>query len=89
MAASPLSTSLRPRHPRRTNPLLVLLIFLILAAGLLYLLILIWEIPSPAKTNVNCRLPERAPYDVFQAQDAPRDLLCEDGFILPPSYVDG
>ena len=87
MAAMPLSSSLKPRRNRRANPLLVLLIFLILAVGLLYLLILIWEIPSPSKTNVDCRLPDQSPYDVFQAQDAPSDLLCVDGFVLPPNYT--
>ena len=86
MASMPLSSSLKPRQNRRANPLLVLLIFLILAVGLLYLLILIWEIPSPSKTNVQCRLPDQGAHDVFQAQDAPADLLCEDGFVLPPNY---
>ena len=87
MAAAPLSSSFKSRQNRRANPLLVLLIFLILAVGLLYLLILIWEIPNPSKTNVNCRLPDQQPHDVFQAQDAPADLLCEDGFVLPPNYT--
>ena len=88
MVRAPLSSASRPHPNRRANPLLVLLIFLIFAVGLLYFLILIWEIPSPSKTNVNCRLPDQAPYDVFQTHDAPADLVCEEGFVLPPNYRD-
>ena len=57
---------------RRENPFLVLLIFLLLTAGLVYFLILVWEIPSPAQPNVRCEVPD----EVFLGQGAPEDMLC-------------
>lgn len=59
-------------RPRHENPFLILLIFLALAAGLVYFLILVWEIPSPAQTNVRCPVPS----DVFGGQDVPSDQTC-------------
>ena len=63
---------------RRENPFLLLLIFLLLAVGLAYFLILIWEIPSPSQEKVQC------PYDntqglnpVFQGEDVPETFLCQ------------
>lgn len=57
----------------RGNSFLVLLIFLILVAAVVVFLLLVWEVPSPAQTNVQCRVPE----EVFSGQDVPDDLLCE------------
>ena len=59
-------------RPRRENPLLVLLIFLILAAGIIYFLILVWEIPSPVQTNVRCEVP----YEIFLGENVPDDQVC-------------
>ena len=59
-------------RPSRENPLLILLLFLAMAAGLIYFLILVWEIPSPAKTNVQCAVPD----SVFLGENVPEDHVC-------------
>jgi len=59
-------------RPTRENPFVILLVFLLLAAALVYFLILVWEIPSPAETNVQCAVSDL----VFQGQDVPEDQLC-------------
>jgi len=56
----------------RENPVLVLLIFLILTAGLVYFLILVWEIPSPAQSNVRCEV-ER---EVFIGGSVDQNSVC-------------
>lgn len=77
-------------QPHRENPFLILLIFLILTAGLVYFLILVWEIPSPAQTQVRCPISSdpanlsnasdasapSAPKNIFLGDDAPDTALC-------------
>lgn len=60
-------------QPRRENPFLIFLVFLLLAAGVVYFLILVWEIPSPAEPNVRCDVA----YEIFLGEDATPDQLCE------------
>ena len=57
---------------RRENPFLVLLIFSVLTAGLVYFLILVWEIPSPAQNDVRCAVSR----NIFLGQEASPEALC-------------
>ena len=59
-------------RPTRENPFLILLIFLILTVGLAYFLILVWEIPSPAQTNVRCEVERQ----VFTGGGVDPNNLC-------------
>ena len=57
----------------RGNSFLVLLVFLTLVAAVLVFMLLVWEVPSPAQTNVQCRVPQ----EVFSGQNIADDLVCE------------
>lgn len=63
---------------RRENPFLLLLIFLLLAVGLAYFLILVWEIPSPAQEKVRCDYDNSQGLNpVFLGEDVPETFVCE------------
>ena len=57
---------------RAENPLLIFFILVLLVAGLGYFLLLVWEIPSPAQTNVQCPVSDL----VFEGQNVPADQIC-------------
>ena len=63
--------------PRRENPFLIVIVFLVLTAALAYFLILVWESPSPAQSNVHCTIDP----NVFLGTSIAEDQVC-----APKSY---